>query len=349
MKHRADCSRKLVIVCRTMPPQIVGSAVLMRNLFEPYRGELEAIAGWEQAAKSDPDFGPICPTHYLRFWPPLLQRLMERRLHRMYFPLVVRFIRRKLQCLRPAAVFSACTPDGFFFVASFRACRRLGVPFWGHMHDLWLENTGPGDFQRRLAETWEPVIFRDADKIFCMTEAQRDHYQRKYGGSYDIIPHCVSSETEIPSEAAVKTKPVDEPVHVLYAGNISPAMNCDAMKDFAACLDLLPANYRFTMLTSASAAACRAKGLVHPRLERDWTSVAEASKRVRQADILFLPLSFKNCHDDEVRTVFATKTLDYLVSGVPILTYSPADSHHSRRRAAERLGPRCRQPGCSAK
>jgi glycosyltransferase involved in cell wall biosynthesis len=56
----------------------------------------------------------------------------------------------------------------------------------------------------------------------------------------------------------------------------------------------------------------------------------ESRRLLREADVLFLPLSFKNCSADEVRTVFSTKTLDYLTSGVPILVYSPPDSYHSR-------------------
>ena len=106
-------------------------------------------------------------------------------------------------------------------------------------------------------------------------------------------------------------------------------MNADALNDLVACLDLLPDNFRVLMLTSLGDEECRAMGIRHPRIERDWVSVAESGRLVREADLLFLPLSFKNCSAEEVRTVFSTKTLDYLTSGVPILVYSPADSYHS--------------------
>ena len=46
------------------------------------------------------------------------------------------------------------------------------------MHDLWTE-IHPG---RAFAEdwpNWEPIIFREADKIFCMTETQSEYYQGK--------------------------------------------------------------------------------------------------------------------------------------------------------------------------
>ena len=136
-----------------MPPLVVGSAVPMRNLFQPYRGKLAAIAGWEYGAKVDPGYQPICPTHFLSFSPPILQRLMQHRLQCVYYWIAKWFVYWKLKRLRPTAVFSACTPDGIFFTASFLACRSLGIPFWAHMHDLWLENNPPGSFRQRLGRS----------------------------------------------------------------------------------------------------------------------------------------------------------------------------------------------------
>jgi len=320
----------LVIVCRGMPPLVVGSTVLMRNLFQPYRGKLVAIAGWVNEAKVDPDYLPICPAHVLRFWPSILQRAMEYRLVGLHCFIAKWFVYWKLKRLRPKAVFSACTPDGIFFVASFLACRRLGIPFWGHMHDLWLENTPSGSYLQRLAQKWEPVIFREADKIFCMTDTQRDYYKDKYGGNYEIIPHCVTPDIEIPTQPRVKTKSPDAEIRILYTGNFSRAMNLDALRNMVACLDILPENYRVTMLTDVSIETCQAERIWHPRIDLGWTSVTEARRLMREADILFLPLSFKDCSPEEVRTVFSTKTLDYLLSGVPILVYGPQSCHHSR-------------------
>ena len=50
---------------------------------------------------------------------------------------------------------------------------------------------------------------------------------------------------------------------------------------------------------------------------------------IRDADVLLLPLSFKNNLPEEIQTVFSTKTLDYLVSGTPILVFDPPYSYHT--------------------
>ena len=45
--------------------------------------------------------------------------------------------------------------------------------------------------------------------------------------------------------------------------------------------------------------------------------------------VLIAPLSHKNGSADEVRTVFSTKLLEYLLAGRPILVFAPRDSFHA--------------------
>ena len=91
-------------------------------------------------------------------------------------------------------------------------------------------------------------------------------------------------------------------------------MNLDAVREFVKAIDLLPANYRVRMLVGGQRTVQESGHL--PRANQyGWVSREEAQKLIREADVLFLPLSFKNCSAEEVRTVFSTKTLDYLVVG----------------------------------
>ena len=46
----------------------------------------------------------------------------------------------------------------------------------------------------------------------------------------------------------------------------------------------------------------------------------------KEADLLYLPLAFETPWQDEIRTVFPTKAVEYMVSGTPILLHGPADS-----------------------
>jgi glycosyltransferase involved in cell wall biosynthesis len=324
----ANNAGKLAVVCRFMPPQVGGSAVLLSNLLRHYRGELVAIAGWEPEAKVDTSFQPPWVTYNLRFHPHVVERAVNH-YERLHFAFVKRFVYRKLRVLRPAAVLAAY-PDALFFIAAFQACRRLGIPFWGHMHDLWSENATPGSYIAALAARWEETIFREADRLFCMTESQVENYQHKYPRRYELLPHCIPGDAAIPDTIPVRTPTPQQGYDVLYTGNISSWMNLSAIRNFIGHVDHLSGDVRITMLTSMDTQTLQKIGAYHPRIAYDWVTVAEARRRVCRADVLFLPLSFRDCAADEVRTVFSTKSLDYLVSGVPVLVYAPADSYHAR-------------------
>jgi glycosyltransferase involved in cell wall biosynthesis len=52
--------------------------------------------------------------------------------------------------------------------------------------------------------------------------------------------------------------------------------------------------------------------------------------------MLYLPLAFDTPWKDEIRTVYPTKAVEYLVSGTPILLHAPADSYTAQE--ARELG-----------
>jgi glycosyltransferase involved in cell wall biosynthesis len=64
------------------------------------------------------------------------------------------------------------------------------------------------------------------------------------------------------------------------------------------------------------------------RLRVKYVSRAEVQRLQSEAHVLVAPLSHKNCAMDEVRTVFSTKILEYLVSGRPIIVFAPEGSYH---------------------
>ena len=57
---------KLVVISRTFPPQIVGSAILLSNLLNDYKGDVEAITGYYSDIKSDLAFAPPCKTYQFK-------------------------------------------------------------------------------------------------------------------------------------------------------------------------------------------------------------------------------------------------------------------------------------------
>ena len=111
-------------------------------------------------------------------------------------------------------------PDALWFVATYEVCKKMKIPYFIHMHDLWEENfPGKNEPYGKLARKYEKDIFRHAKKIFCMTDKQQEHYENKYRIKTELLPHCVphkllNSEIKfIPNERKEK--------FIIYSGNVS--------------------------------------------------------------------------------------------------------------------------------
>jgi glycosyltransferase involved in cell wall biosynthesis len=306
---------------------VIGSPVLLANLFSQYKGPVSAIAGWQYGAKVDSAFEPPCHTIYLKMPGDFAQRVFDRFASKL-LPFIKWFIKRQLKKEKPDAVLAVC-PNGEFFISAYQACKDLGIPFMAHMHDLWEDNIPNNSPRKAMAKNWEPEILKNAHTVFCMTSVQQEFYLKKYGIKPELLPHTIRP-LKIQDALGFDIEKVNRSKKkIIYTGNVSEIMNLDAIRQFVQAIPLLPESYEIKMFVSFPEDYCKKIGLYHPRIKYDWLPIDEVMGEMQDANILFLPLSFKNAAMDEVKTVFATKTLDYLISGSPIFVFSPSDSFHS--------------------
>jgi glycosyltransferase involved in cell wall biosynthesis len=221
----------------------------------------------------------------------------------------------------------AAFPREDFFVASFLAARRLRLPFYAHMHDLWQENMPDGQ-AARFAAAWEPVVLQQATRVLCMTEAMRKHYEKKYGIQTELLPHSIPEQDYLRAPRAIVPPRMAKPT-VLFVGAVSPAMNLDALRILAAASELLPPDYELLFCTATDLTALQRLGIRSSRLRVTYVSRAAVQRLQSEAHVLVAPLSHKDCSLDEVRTVFSTKLLEYLIAGRPIVVFAPAGSYHA--------------------
>lgn len=324
-----DSGPMLTVVSSSFPPRASGSAILTANLLSDYIGKVSAIAGHNRYMKPDPDFRPPCATRYLGL-PRRVPRLYEA-LNRTVPFIVWRSlkgsIRKTFEELRTDIVLAAY-PREDFLVAAFHAARKLHLPFYAHMHDLWMENMPPGSAASRLAEKWEAVILKGSTRVLCMTPSMQTHYERKYGIETDLLPHTIPKQDCLSAPAEMRPPRMAKPT-VLFVGAVNPAMNLDALKVLALASELLPSEYELLFCTSFNLPLLNSLGIRSSRLQVRYVSRAEVKRLQSAAHVLVAPLSHKNCSLDEVRTVFSTKLLEYLLSGRPIVVFAPQGSHHA--------------------
>jgi glycosyltransferase involved in cell wall biosynthesis len=319
----------LTVVTLSFPPQVSGSTILLTNLLQHYPGEVHAIAGYDRDARLDPTFTTPCPTSHLMFPRrfPILWDRFRRRLPIVSSHHLQRIIHRQMRQLNTTVVFGAY-PDGVHLVAAFLAAQQLQLPFYAHMHDLWLENTQKGTAQARLAALWEPCILRHATRVLCMTEAMQEHYEKQYGIQPELLPHCIA-DRDLDSAPTALRPPQRQRPTVLFVGAVSDHMNLDALKVLAGASELLPQDYTLLFCTSSSREDLVSLGIRSSRLHVQYVSRQEVQCLQGEVDVLVAPLSHKNGSADEVRTVFSTKLLEYLIAGRPIVVFAPPDSYHA--------------------
>lgn len=318
----------LTVVSRSFPPQVSGSAILLANLLSAYPGKVTAVAGYNHESKSDPAFMSPCPTIHLTL-PHFLPRvfdLLRKRIPTVMYRSLQGLIRRRLIELGTKVVFAAFPPE-VYLVATFLAARELSLPFYAHVHDLWLENRPPGSEEARFAERWEPIVLKEATRVLCMTEAMQDHYRNKYGIEPELLSHTIPKEDYLRAPLTLRAPRMARST-ILFVGAVQPGMNLDALKVLAFASELLPEEYQLVYCTDADLTNLRNQGICSSRLQAKYVSRAEVRLLQSEAHVLVAPLSHKNCIVDEVRTVFSTKLLEYLVSGRPIVVFGPKDSYH---------------------
>ncbi len=321
MKHA-----NLLIVSQAFPPEVSGSATLLTNILGSFEGDCTAIAGFSRYTKRDETLSPPCKTIYIK--PPKI-KLLELGYAKIVnnFRFIVRNqIRRQVKKNRPDVIMGVF-PHSTFFIAAFEVAKEMNIPFFAHMHDLWQENYPDGYYAKKLADKYEKVILSTATRVLCMTSSQQDHYKKKYNIDSDIIAHSIPSEVlanvnKVPSTLSLpKTT-------FLFAGAVSSVMNEDALGFISRSLSKINIDFDLLICSNIDIETLKLKGYETKNIRLKWVSKQELEILLSSADILLAPLSFKNCSEDEVRTVFSTKLLEYLIAGKPILVFGPKDCFH---------------------
>jgi glycosyltransferase involved in cell wall biosynthesis len=317
---------KLLIISHGFPPEVNASSVLVYNIFSHYKGDMEAI-GRIVYTKTDPDFVPPCKSYYIK--PPFKNKYLYY-IHAK-LSLRLRFInriqmKRLVKKIKPDVIIGNF-PEVEFFILAFEVAKELNIPFYSYFHDLWEENaTDP--YQKKLARKYEPQIIAYSKRVIACTEFQKDFLDKKYGIQAEVLYHPIPDEEIIPKKISPSNSVKKE---IVFLGSVSGLMNTDALRVASKAIAKLPEEYTFVFLPiqDIPISSLEAKGMNTDRIEVRVVSRNELDNELQKASILLAPLSFKNGSENEVKTVFSNKLLKYLVTGKPILVFSPADSYHS--------------------
>jgi hypothetical protein len=176
----------------------------------------------------------------------------------------------------------------------------------------------------------EPIVLRhsrvNAGLTAGLVKWYEEKYQKKQPRKWIYLPHPIILE-EFDHVPTPEVKREEQPT-VLFCGTIYD--NC--LPNLVTLARVLQETaYKIHIITPHVEVARRIFHDIEPQarvritigLERNWI-IAEMKK----AEVLFLPLTFSpDFPQDELRTVFPTKAVEYLFSGSMILVNAPSNTH----------------------
>jgi glycosyltransferase involved in cell wall biosynthesis len=230
----------------------------------------------------------------------------------------------------------ACTANLWNIPAAYRAARKLGIAFFPYYFD-WYHYQWIGSLERTIAGWMEPSIVKGATRVIAPNETIRDELAARFKVEPVVIHNPVDLNLYASSEK-VEINP-DGEIRIVYTGAIYDAQ-ADAFVSLLAAMKRLPhRKLKLAIYTSFSKDSIESLGICggssgSNKLDMDrlveineylpFDRIVEVQK---QADILFLPLSFKTKYTPElIRTSAPGKLGELLASRRPVLVHAPKGS-----------------------
>ncbi len=314
---------KTLLLSRSVPPAPSGSAVIIANLARQFGSEEMVIIGsyypgappvewkidWPRLiyANAQPPWN-WRGARWIRWgqWPLLLLRA--------FWTLVTD------RCQVILAVF----PDESFLLASYVLARLTGKPFYVYFHNTFSE-LRPGS---RFARWLQPRVFARAQHVFVMSEGMREFYRVKYP-DLSCTPLVHSFNEELPDPEEVALPPLSRPLQLALFGNVN-ASNREAAGRVALLANTTP-DANLTILTGSPPSFLKSLGFNGDNISIETVSRDLLLGRLSNADVIVLPHGFYGAApDEEVATIFPTRTIEALICQRPILAHMPGDCFLAR-------------------
>lgn len=305
----------MLVMSRSFPPAVTGSSILMGNLAKQFsRDEMEIVGALD----------PGAPTvQWSKSWPRINYVIRwsaswrgERWLRLLYTPWLFIYTLAVLLLRRCQAVM-VVYPDEYYLLTSYLVARLTRKPLYGYFHNTYLEKFKTS----RLANWLQPRFFAYASHIFVMSEGMERLYRQNYP-DLDCSPLKHTFNDPMPPDEP--PPPLHDPIRLCLSGTINPASEDSVLR----CSQMIREMDRvqFNLFTGTPQSYVERVGFTGPKVTVNKVSRDELLERIRVSDILLLPHGFTSSWaQEEIQTIFPTKTIEYLLSGRPILAHLPAD------------------------
>jgi hypothetical protein len=313
---------RILVVTRYFPPQPEASGGIMARWLAEFEPASYAVLTAEPTPHDTPPVVPDVEIHrvpirfrWLRRWLRLNDALQGRTLSKA--------LRQGIERISPPAIL-AVHPDHHFLGAAVEAASALRIPLGVYLHDTVAEGMAGTPLARAGARLNRKML-GVAREILVINQGMADLFLRKYQRSTVVIPHRYAGPiANSPGRSC-------NPARALWAGTLY-SVNDKALARVQQALT--KCRIEFHLRTDSTRLQCLWHGLRPPNLHllprRRWEGYLQL---LREFDVLVVALAWPDeaaIHPDELETVFCTKAVEYLASGIPVLVHCPANYYLAR-------------------
>jgi glycosyltransferase involved in cell wall biosynthesis len=190
--------------------------------------------------------------------------------------------------------------------------------YYSYFHNTYLENRH--GIKKKIAEILQNRIFKLSRSIFVISNGLLNHYKSKYTEYYkfQILPHIFTESLPVEIKSEIKPQ-----LKLALIGNINESCREAAERMLKSLAKY--ENVTFQIFSKIPAKYFNQLGIQNEKLilqfPVDRTIFLEL---LRDCDIMLLPHGFDGKLPElEYATIFPSKTVEYLISGKPILYHGP--------------------------
>jgi len=339
--------RKFLLISSCAPPAISGGALMMYNLLRHFpKNSFVILTSHSSIDNRAIEKGKWLEAKYFYFDTPILTTVPQKeesvfqklksllksfRLSKFlaqvflifYLPFNIIRYGKKIIAREKIELLLGYSDHGLALFSTYFLHKITKRPFFLYFFDLYSGNNFPFP-HKILAYFLEPKLFQSAEKIFVMSEALRDYYQKKYKREIIVVHNSIPIEKPKP-EIVINHS---QPYKIVFTGAIYWAQ-AGAIKNLIKVVERLEnLNIQFWLYTPYTKKILNSQGIFENKRVIFSTGIPSEMPKIQEnADILFVPLAFKTKYPLVINTSSPGKTYEYLVSGRPILIHAPQSSY----------------------
>ena len=314
---------RILLLSWTVPPETSGSAVVVGNLAKQFTRDEMILTGERPVGRPG--------VAWRADWPPLVYSMMGwpsgqrgarwwRWLQLPWLVLRCLWLVWRYRCTAVLVVF----PREEFLLVGYLAATWSGAKLFPYFHNTYVENRR--GLSLHFARWLQARVFTKASHVFVMSEGMVELYRERYPHlRCSALPHSFN-------EALPDFTPPPEPrfpPRFVICGNINESCRDATVRVCQAIAQLDGA--ALTFLSGTASAFLQRLGVLRPGVRHETVSRDQVVQRLREGDVVVLAHGLGGgMSTEEYRTIFPTRTIEYLICGRPILAHAPAECYLSR-------------------